>query len=258
MVALYSFLIIIFLSIVIIRIGSTALELTGLSEDVAAFQAQSAFSGVGYTTKEAEVIVSHPVRRKIIRVLVLLGSAGMTSSIATLILTFTQQSNINQVTRLAILLGGIGVLYLFARSRLIKKGMKKVIVKALDRFTSVRVLDYEQLLGLSKGYNISRLTVREESWIANRKLKELNLPSEGAIILAVYRHENGEDKYMGVPDGDTLIQPGDTLICYSREDVSKELAERLKGFSGDREHEERVQEEEQRSRMREMRGGYEE
>lgn len=42
MLALFSLLIIISLSILVIRIGATALELTGLSPDVAAFQAQSA------------------------------------------------------------------------------------------------------------------------------------------------------------------------------------------------------------------------
>ena len=52
MAALYSFLFIVFISVIIIRIGATAYELTGLSADVSAFQAQSAFSGVGFTTEE--------------------------------------------------------------------------------------------------------------------------------------------------------------------------------------------------------------
>lgn len=54
MVALVSLLTIIVLSITVVRIGATALELTGLSRDVAEFQAQSAFSGAGFTTQESE------------------------------------------------------------------------------------------------------------------------------------------------------------------------------------------------------------
>ena len=84
MVALISLLVIITLSIVAVRIGAIALELTGLSPEIASFQAQSAFSGAGFTTSEAEVIVSHPVRRRIVRILILFGSAGLTTSIATL------------------------------------------------------------------------------------------------------------------------------------------------------------------------------
>jgi len=62
--------------------------MTGLSKEVASFQAQSAFSGTGFTTNESEYVVSHPARRKIIRILIFLGSAGITSAMATLVLTF--------------------------------------------------------------------------------------------------------------------------------------------------------------------------
>lgn len=72
MIAVIGLLIIILISIIAIRIGSIALELTGLSPEIASFQAQSAFSGVGFTTEESEAIVIHPLRRKIIRVLILL------------------------------------------------------------------------------------------------------------------------------------------------------------------------------------------
>ncbi|MDF2957610.1 MAG: PhoU and TrkA_C domain-containing protein [Candidatus Alkanophagales archaeon MCA70_species_1] len=71
MIALFGLLVVIVLSVVV-RIGAIALELTGLSRDVAAFQAQSAFSGVGFTTSESEFIASHPVRRRIVRILTFL------------------------------------------------------------------------------------------------------------------------------------------------------------------------------------------
>ena len=254
MLALFSLLIIIVLSIIVVRIGAIALELTGLSPEVASFQAQSAFSGVGFTTQESEVIVSHPVRRKIIRILILLGGAGITSSIATLVLTFVGQSRRNIIIRGAILLAGIGMIYLFAKSKYIYKIMKKIIVKTLEKYTSVRIYDYEQMLGLSKGYTISRITVREDSWLSGRQLKELKL--EGALILAIYRKVNGEEKYIGAPSGNTVIQAGDVLICYSRQEVSKALSQRCKGLKGDDEHRQKIEEEQQLSKIREMQGGF--
>jgi len=101
MLALFSFLIIIFLSLFIVRIGAIALEATGISKDVSEFESLSAFSGVGFTTKESEIIMGSSVRRKIIRVLMILGSAGLTTGVATLILTFLNDSgsrNIYDVT----------------------------------------------------------------------------------------------------------------------------------------------------------------
>lgn len=100
MVALFGLLTIIIISIVLVRIGTTALELTGISPDVASFQAQSAFYGVGFTTSESESIVTHAIRRKIVGVLILVGSVGFTSSVATLVLTFIGQSGPAVVTRL--------------------------------------------------------------------------------------------------------------------------------------------------------------
>src|SRR4030042_6230482 len=99
MVALFSLLIIVILSIIVIRIGAIALELTGLSAEIASFQAQSAFSGVGFTTLESEAIVTHPVRRRIIRILILLGSAGVTTSMATLVLAFVGQTDKSVLAR---------------------------------------------------------------------------------------------------------------------------------------------------------------
>jgi len=78
MIALISLLVIITVSLIVIRMGAVALSMTGISEDMAVFQAQSAFSGVGFTTKESESVVNHPVRRRIIRLLMLMGNAGIT------------------------------------------------------------------------------------------------------------------------------------------------------------------------------------
>lgn len=56
MFALIGFLIIIVLSITVVRIGSTALELTGVPHGVAVFQSQSAFSGQGDVEHESSAM----------------------------------------------------------------------------------------------------------------------------------------------------------------------------------------------------------
>ena len=81
MVPLISLMIIILFSIIVVRIGTVALEMTGLSREVARFQAQSAFTGTGFTTAESEHVVSHPARRRIIRILIFIGNAGVISAI---------------------------------------------------------------------------------------------------------------------------------------------------------------------------------
>ena len=70
-------------SFIVVRIGAIAFQLTGLEWSLAKFQALSCFSGTGFTTRESELIVGHPKRRKIASMLMVLGNAGLVMLIAT-------------------------------------------------------------------------------------------------------------------------------------------------------------------------------
>ncbi len=54
MVALATVLVVVLVSLLIARIATVTLVLTGLSHEAARFQARSALSGTGFTTGEAE------------------------------------------------------------------------------------------------------------------------------------------------------------------------------------------------------------
>ncbi|ASJ11301.1 potassium transporter TrkA [Thermococcus sp. P6] len=225
----------------IVRIGAIALEMTGLSKDVASFQAQSAFSGAGFTTNESEYVVSNPVRRRIIRTLIFLGSAGITSAIATLLLTFVGKTGEETINSLIILALSLIVLYITFTSKRVERLMRRWIKRFLNRaFPELRVYDYHQLLGLTKGYSISEVKVGPGSWMANKTLRELELNKEGVIVLGIYRKSDGGEIYIGAPRGDTLIKPGDVLVCYGPEEGLLRLSKRIKGPKGDLEHEEAV------------------
>src|SRR6056297_4320645 len=90
MVAIGAVLVVVSLSVLATRIGALALEATGLSADAARFQAQSMFTGVGFTTSEAESITVDPARRRVASWLMLLGNVGIVSIIASLVLGFSE------------------------------------------------------------------------------------------------------------------------------------------------------------------------
>jgi len=93
MVAISSLLLVLVFSLLITRIATIALTYTGLSRQSAKFQARSAFTGVGFTTSESEKVVNHPVRRRILLLMMLVGNAGIVTVIATFILGFIQLPN---------------------------------------------------------------------------------------------------------------------------------------------------------------------
>ena len=88
MAALVSVFAIVVLSLLITRFAVLVLVVTGLSWESARFQARSALTGSGFTTSESEAVVDHPVRRRVIMRLMLIGNAGIVTVIASLVLSF--------------------------------------------------------------------------------------------------------------------------------------------------------------------------
>jgi len=237
MAAIISLLVVVALSLLITRIATVALTLTGLSREVARFQARSAFSGVGFTTKESEQVVHHPVRRRIVLLLILLGNAGVVSVLASLILSFSDLTGSQWLPRVAALLGGLAALWLIAASKLVDRWLSRLIGWALRRWTHLDVRDYAALLNLSGEYRVAELQAKPEDWLSNRRLSELKLRDEGILVLGIHKSDG---TYIGAPRGHTEIHPGDTLVLYGRSSVICELDGRRTGISGDRAHAEAV------------------
>ena len=238
MAALISVLIAITLSLLITRIATEALTLTGLSRTSARFQARSAFTGTGFATSESEAIVKHPLRRRIIMWLMFLGNAGFITVISSLVLTFVSTSSPgDSLSRLFYLFIGIGVLWLVATNRAFNRILTRLVRKALRRWTDLDLQDYARLLHLKGKYQVTQIEVEEDNWLANKKLKELRLTDEGIAVLGI---ERSDRIYIGAPYGNTCIYPGDTLIVYGRKAALVELDVRHEGIEGEEAHQKGV------------------
>ena len=80
---LFLLIVTIIVSMIIVRVGAIAFELTGLNWNIAKFQSLSCFSGTGFTIREAELVLGYPQRRRIASYLMILGNAGLVAMIAT-------------------------------------------------------------------------------------------------------------------------------------------------------------------------------
>ena len=238
MLAIVSLLAVITVSIVITRVATVMLTATGLSRDIARFQARSAFSGAGFTTNESESVVNHPVRRRIVLQLMLLGAAGVVTSLTSLLLSFADTSGAQTANRVLVLVGGLVALRLLAGSSVVDRALTRVTEWALRRFTSLNVRDYDRLLHISDDFTVAEIEPDEGDWLVGRRLDELRLRDEGVLVLGVYRR-SGE--YLGVPIASTEVRPGDRLVVYCEDAELRELAERKAGPDGDVAHERAVQ-----------------
>jgi K+/H+ antiporter YhaU regulatory subunit KhtT len=232
MVALVSVLVIVLLSVLITRVATVALSLTGMSRESARFQARSALTGVGFTTSEAEDVVGHPVRRRIVGGLMLLGSAGLVTAVSSLILSFGGAQNHQRLARAGVLLAGLALLWAISQSAWVDRRLSAVIGRVL-RWRGLHVRDYGRLLALQSDWAVSELVVEEDDWIAGRTLAELELREEHIDVLGIQK-PGGE--YIGVPRGSRRVQPGDVLVLYSTEERLEELDGRKSGRAGDEAH----------------------
>jgi hypothetical protein len=192
MVAILSLLVILSVSILITRIATVVLVHTGLSREMARFQARSAFTGVGFTTSESERLVHHPVRRRVVFTLMLLGNAGFVTAISSLVLGFVSPVDGSALwVRVLSLTGGLVVLFLAAKSGRIDVHLSRLIIWALRRYSSVDLKDYASVLHLAAGYEVSEVTVRQSDWLTGKRLYESGLREEGINVLGIQRRRGG-------------------------------------------------------------------
>jgi hypothetical protein len=240
MIAIVSLLTILTVSILITKISTELLAHTGLAREIARFQARSAFTGVGFTTSESEKVVHHPIRRRILQILMVLGNAGIVTAMSSLILTFVRDGDQSGISlRIVILVSGLVLLYALASSRWLNRRLTNIIGRALKQFTKLEVHDYASLLHIAGEFRVTELQVQPEDWLTDRDLRSAKLRDEGILVLGITRQDG---TYLGAPKASTKILPHDTLILYGRASALERLDQRGKGWAGERDHRQAVAE----------------
>ncbi len=234
MAAVLSLLGVLVISLLVTRVGATALRLTGMSSEAAEFQSRSAFTGVGFTTLESEDILNHPVRRRILMHLMLLSNLGVGAVVATLMLSLPQATTLTGFCTAAI---GILGFWMLARSKFVEQQTNRIIAWSLLKFGSFKARDYAAILQLEAGYSVSELAVETNDWIAEKSLMELRLPTEGVLVLGIRRNSG---IYFGNPTAEMVIHAGDLLTLYGPNDRIAELDQRGRGRVGDDAHDKAV------------------
>jgi ABC-type multidrug transport system fused ATPase/permease subunit len=212
-------LIAILVSFIVVRIGGFALQLTGIEPDVARFQALSAFSGTGFTTREAERVVGNRTRRRIVTILIILGNAGMVTVIATLVASFTQVGGYMWFfIRLAIIVGGIFGLY----QLIIRSNFGQRIVNRLQRPVINRILrvtpGVEEVFHVEKDWAISLVMIEGSSNIIGLSVSDITA-EEDIEVLAIDR----AGTYLTKPNWDEKIAEGDRLLVYANRKSVKRI-----------------------------------
>ncbi|MDJ0786313.1 MAG: TrkA C-terminal domain-containing protein [Myxococcota bacterium] len=234
MIAVFSVLLVVTLSMLVTRVASVALVHTGMGREAARFQARSAFTGAGFTTTESEDVVSHPVRRRIVAWLMLAGNVGIVTAMSSLLLSFVDMRGTpGPWLALGVLAGGIALLLFVSSSAWVDRHLCRAISWALGRFTDIDARDYARLLHLRDDYGVSDLWVRPGDWLSGRTLADAGLAREGILVLGI---ECPGGSFIGAPAEDTEIRDRDRLLLYGRTSRIAEIDRRIPDAGGEEAH----------------------
>ncbi|MBN2852282.1 MAG: TrkA C-terminal domain-containing protein [Clostridia bacterium] len=205
----------------IIEIISIVLKITGLDLYKARFQVISMITHTGFTTRESELIVQHPLRRKIASVLMVISYIAQ----ASLISLFFNAINNDQRRLVAIIavLGCVGLfVIMITRNKYLSKKFNRIVEKfiagTIMKKTKSRSID--EVLKVSPGYAVYEILVSDNSQICNQTLASAKLKEQFIQVLKVDRGSETID----FPSANFIIKQGDVLIVYGKINSIKDLA----------------------------------
>lgn len=210
MTGLFALVVVIAVSYVLVTVGATMLELTGMEAGVARFEALSAFSGTGYTTRNSAMVVRHPVRRRIVMTLIILGNAGTATLIASLIGTFYVGTWSQALVRGAILVlvAGVAAWAIRRFGHAFGERVRRLLMPAMvDEGVA-----HEEVLLYQEGFGLARVEIREGSRLDGVPLRRSGLRERHLEILAI---EDGTE-VASVPEADWVLARGQWVLVYGR------------------------------------------
>jgi hypothetical protein len=205
--------------LLILWIGSIALESTGLERGKSRFQALSALTGTGFTTTQAEAIVENTKRRKIVTYLILLGNTGIVAFIILVVMYARSGIAAPSIFLIAITVVVILVIVLSIRLRLVDK-LTNVILKLTGKGNDVSRLMIEKVLHQTGDYALVQMTVGKRADIAGSNLKDTDFQRYEITVLAIERGE----KTLAQPGFEEQLQAGDHLLCYGKSTSINDIA----------------------------------
>ncbi len=220
MYAVATFLVVAVITLAFGQLATGALIATGVPPEIAAFQARSAFSGAGFTTTEAENVVNHPARRRIIATTMFAGSLGTPTLVVTVLLGFVAPGPGSTVERTLALLSGAFLIVI----SVLNKVVRRWLVGVGNRYTARRLRPalgggVEEILSLGDDYVVSVVRLDADPAPTARSLRSLAHSLPGISVIGIRSHGH----YYGEPPVDHELHADDELIVHGRRDRIADL-----------------------------------
>ncbi|RDU36809.1 hypothetical protein DRW41_12230 [Neobacillus piezotolerans] len=201
--------------LLVVEVCTTLFVLTGLESPIARFQVISMLTSTGFTTGESELIISHPIRRRLGSFLILFGAFSLAVIISAI--SGILQKNFH-ITELGIIAGILVLLLATLKLPLLKKKLSAKLEEELEHNFKLEDLPIKDVLLHNDDDYFVDIHIHEESDMIGHTLNDKIKSEEDINILFIrrgdvaIRHERHREK----------IQAGDQLILYGDKSLLKE------------------------------------
>jgi hypothetical protein len=192
--------------------GAIGLQATGMEPRKARFQALSAITGTGFTTREAEEIIGHPKRRTIASWLMFFGNAGIILFVILLLLYISSNATSIPVVHILVAMGGIIIALAIIWSGALDKFSTRLADGLRRSPLFVSDTSSKEILHQTGGYSVVRVTIGHREPEAGTRLGDSRLAKAKLRILAIERGT----RVLPSPRAGAMIRAGDHLLCYGK------------------------------------------
>lgn len=207
MISIFITVFIILLLAAIMEIAASALKLTGMNIHAARFQALSALTGTGFTTREAEYIMGHKQRRIIVMILMIIGPIGFIGILASVLFSLKEEIFLYELV--AILTVFLLILRVF-KSKTLGALFHRTVEHHIKKRRYFRKVMLDEVLHLDQNYGVCEISITDSSKIVDLKLTDTDFKQKGFMVLAIKRGNS----LISTPKGSDMIQKGDILVIF--------------------------------------------
>ncbi|MCA1035573.1 MULTISPECIES: TrkA C-terminal domain-containing protein [Bacillaceae] len=199
----------------VIEISALLFIYTGLDKQIARFQVISMMTGTGFTTGESELILEHPLRRKICAFLILFGAFSLAVIISSISSILSEEFLTKEVGYIA---AGLILIILILKMPSVKNKFIDWLKHDVEEHYDFTDLPIKDVLLTNEEDYILKYPVLEDSPFAGKKLSEIIDPEkDDVVVLYVSRGEITIRKECL----STEIQEGDDIVVYGDEKTIK-------------------------------------
>lgn len=217
--------------LIVIEINTILFTFTGLKKNIARFQVISMLTGTGFTTGESELIIDHPIRRRLGAFLILFGAFSLAVIISAISSILSDEFFTMKIGYVA----GTLVLFLFVlKVGKVKNKLTVLFEHELERNFDLQDMTIKDVFLTEENDYLVEVPLHSSSTMIGGKLIEKLNSEEDINVLSIKRGEIVIRKKRL----NTELQAGDFILMFGDKEVIRRI------FKAElKEHEEEIKNE---------------